>query len=134
MGRKQNPAIEAYFERGQKLGDASNRYQQTCRRCGELFKRGRPENMIEHITRKCTAVAPEEREDFITRYNANRSDLPRKPKAMSTSIPDVSALNTLAEVSARDASQAGQVLNGPELSSEQLGEHGHHAMGFGTKM
>lgn len=90
--------------------------------------------MIEHITRKCMAVTQEERDDFITRYNANRSDLPRKPKAMSGSTPDVSALNTLAEVSARDASQAGQVSNGTRLSSEQLRERAQHAMLLGTKI
>jgi len=42
MGRRQNPAIEAYFERGQKLDDASNRYQQTCRKCGEFVGPQKP--------------------------------------------------------------------------------------------
>jgi hypothetical protein len=35
MGRKPNQLILEYFERGPKLEDASNRYQHTCKSCGE---------------------------------------------------------------------------------------------------
>jgi hypothetical protein len=35
MGRKPNQLILEFFERGPKLEDASNRYQHTCKSCGE---------------------------------------------------------------------------------------------------
>jgi hypothetical protein len=35
MGRRPNQLILEYFERGPKLEDASNRYQHTCKSCGE---------------------------------------------------------------------------------------------------
>lgn len=35
MGRKPNQLILEFFERGQKLQDASNRYEHTCKSCGE---------------------------------------------------------------------------------------------------
>lgn len=36
MGRRPNIIVAEFFSRGAKLEDASNRYQHTCRRCGEL--------------------------------------------------------------------------------------------------
>lgn len=36
MGRKPDPLILEFFERGQKLDDQSNRYEQTCKRCGHV--------------------------------------------------------------------------------------------------
>lgn len=35
MGRRPNQLILEFFERGPKLEDASNRYQHTCKSCGE---------------------------------------------------------------------------------------------------
>jgi hypothetical protein len=35
MGRRPNPLIQLYFDRGAKLDDASNRYEQKCKRCHE---------------------------------------------------------------------------------------------------
>jgi hypothetical protein len=101
MGRRQNVAIEAYFERGRKRDDASNRYQQTCRHCGELFARGRVENLVDHVIHKCSVVSPEERAEFATLYYAARSSLssPRSVSTSSLNAPDVSALNALAEAS-----------------------------------
>ena len=149
MGRRQNPAIEAYFERGQKLDDASNRYQQTCRRCGEFFARGRPENLIDHVARKCTVVTLEEREDFMNRYNANRSSLPRKSNAagldpsLPAVTPDVSALNALAEASrqhghlrtspTRETSQTAQASLDTSSMLEQLQQHAQSAIAYGAE-
>jgi len=149
MGRRQNPAIEAYFERGQKLDDASNRYQQTCRRCGEFFARGRPENLIDHVARKCTVITLEEREDFMNRYNANRSSLPRKSNAagldpaLPAVTPDVSALNALAEASrqhghlrtspTRETSQTTQASLDTNSMLEQLRQHAQSAIAYGAE-
>lgn len=38
MGRKPNQLILEFFERGPKLDDASNRYQHTCKSCGEKVR------------------------------------------------------------------------------------------------
>ena len=36
MGRKPNALSLEFFARGAKLNDQSNRYEHTCRRCGEV--------------------------------------------------------------------------------------------------
>ncbi|OAP60633.1 hypothetical protein AYL99_05635 [Fonsecaea erecta] len=69
MGRRPNPLMAEFFERGSKIGDASNRYQQTCRRCGELFSRGRSEAMVSHLTKKCPAISNSERAKIILRLH-----------------------------------------------------------------
>lgn len=38
MGRKPNTLVLEFFDRGDKLDDNSNRYQQTCKRCGEFVR------------------------------------------------------------------------------------------------
>jgi len=40
MGRKPNPLISEYFERGAKINDKSNRYPHRCKLCGEVFPKG----------------------------------------------------------------------------------------------
>lgn len=35
MGRRPNQLVLEFFQRGQKLPDASNRYEHSCKRCGE---------------------------------------------------------------------------------------------------
>jgi Zn finger protein HypA/HybF involved in hydrogenase expression len=42
MGRRPNQLILEYFERGPKLEDASNRYQHTCKSCGEKVRTNNP--------------------------------------------------------------------------------------------
>jgi hypothetical protein len=42
MGRRPNQLILEYFERGPKLEDASNRYQHTCKSCGEKVRKAPP--------------------------------------------------------------------------------------------
>lgn len=61
MGRKPNPLILEYFERGPKLKDNSNRYQHTCRQCGENFPKGRIDSLTTHITKKCPAISDSDR-------------------------------------------------------------------------
>lgn len=57
MGRKSNPVIAKHFTRGEKLQDSSNRYQYTCKQCGEHFPKGRIESLYNHVVNKCTALS-----------------------------------------------------------------------------
>lgn len=65
MGRKPNPVISKHFTRGAKIGDASNRYQFTCKQCGERFPKGRIETLYNHITMKCTALSSGEKSILV---------------------------------------------------------------------
>lgn len=56
MGRKPNQRVLEYFDRGARLADNSNRYEHTCKACGELFPKGRIETLIAHIERKCPST------------------------------------------------------------------------------
>jgi hypothetical protein len=38
MGRKPNQLVLEFFHRGRKLEDASNRYEHTCKRCGDVVR------------------------------------------------------------------------------------------------
>lgn len=64
MGRKPNPVISKYFRRGDKLGDASNRYQYTCKKCGERFPKGRIEGLQNHVTKRCALLSLKEKSDL----------------------------------------------------------------------
>ncbi|OCT51690.1 hypothetical protein CLCR_08094 [Cladophialophora carrionii] len=69
MGRRPNPLMAEFFERGVKISDMSNRYEQTCKRCGEHFARGRSEAMVPHLTKKCPAISYAERAKIIFRLH-----------------------------------------------------------------
>lgn len=69
MGRKPNPLILEYFNRGPKLEDASNRYQHTCKSCGERFPKGRIDSLQTHLTRKCPSLSAQERRKIILRVH-----------------------------------------------------------------
>lgn len=62
MGRKPNQLILEFFERGQKLEDASNRYQHTCKACGENFPKGRIDSLTTHLVKKCRAIPLRDRQ------------------------------------------------------------------------
>lgn len=113
MGRKPNPLILEYFVRGAKLNDNSNRYQHTCRRCGENFPKGRIDSLTTHITKKCPAISDSDRMRAclelhgITSARAaaaerqNDGNGPRSARAIASSVlpQEWSALETLAEAS-----------------------------------
>lgn len=69
MGRRPNPLMVEFFERGAKIGDSSNRYEQTCKRCGEHIQRGRSEAMILHLTKRCPAMSQAERTKIVLRLH-----------------------------------------------------------------
>ena len=61
MGRKPNPIILQFFERGPRLADNSNRYPHRCKACGESFPKGRAESLMTHISKKCPAISESDR-------------------------------------------------------------------------
>lgn len=69
MGRKPNQLVLEFFDRGAKLPDGSNRYEHTCKACGERFPKGRIENLMSHIKTRCHAIAPDDRHRALLQSN-----------------------------------------------------------------
>ena len=65
MGRKPNAVVLAYFDRGERCDDTSNRYKYTCRVCAEHFEKGRLETLIAHITGICPGLTPAQRDQIF---------------------------------------------------------------------
>ena len=112
MGRKPNTLIGEYFTRGAKLDDSSNRYQHTCRTCGEVFPKGRTDSLIKHLISKCTALSLDERRRVILRahnlgtppHGGQQTSPSSASDALNTSLPfspsrQFDRLNVLAEAS-----------------------------------
>ena len=61
MGRHSTPFFHEFFHRGAKLGNATNRYEYTCRRCGRVLK-NRAESLVAHLVgaRSCPHVSADE--------------------------------------------------------------------------
>ncbi|KAL8667419.1 MAG: hypothetical protein Q9202_000635 [Teloschistes flavicans] len=68
MGRKPNQLVLEYFDRGARLTDNSNRYEQRCKACGENFPKGRAENLIIHIESKCPAIRREDQARLLINH------------------------------------------------------------------
>ncbi|KAL8704374.1 MAG: hypothetical protein Q9201_002443 [Fulgogasparrea decipioides] len=66
MGRKPNQLILEYFDRGARLNDNSNRYEQRCKACGEQFPKGRVETLTAHIEFKCPTIRRDDRARFLS--------------------------------------------------------------------
>lgn len=80
MGRRQNQLVVEFFQRGKKLENASNRYEHTCKTCGEVvstcistvyllhptdrlqFAKGRVDAMMDHVLRGCPHVTEQDRQ------------------------------------------------------------------------
>nr|POF08128.1 hypothetical protein CFP56_62708 [Quercus suber] len=125
MGRRPNQLVVEFFHRGKKLEDASNRYEHACKKCGEVFPKGRIDALMGHILRRCPHVSQQDRELVLhqvqhsqeMRRNAKNSNsftaaTPSCPigehleMQMASShhnliLAQQSALDTLAEVSRR---------------------------------
>ncbi|KAF1951474.1 hypothetical protein CC80DRAFT_496082 [Byssothecium circinans] len=113
MGRRPNRLILAYFERGPKLDDASNRYQHTCKSCGEKFPKGRADSLMNHLIKKCPATPLHDHAhdhdahsdlglpDHAHPVNAPIADGQTLNLPFAPSKQGLSALETLAEVSRR---------------------------------
>ncbi|KAL5116726.1 hypothetical protein ACEQ8H_005338 [Pleosporales sp. CAS-2024a] len=119
MGRRPNQLILEYFERGPKLEDASNRYQHTCKSCGEKvrdpalqtgprpwwerwpltkqkFPKGRIDSLTNHLVKKCPALPLRDRQRALLQFH----ELP---------VPD-----TMAQTST--ASGTAPLQNAPKMS------------------
>ena len=69
MGRKVNPLISEHFDRGARLKDNSNRYQHTCKACGEHFSKGRFEVLLGHVLKRCPSIGGERRRQLVLRHH-----------------------------------------------------------------
>ncbi|KAI1459333.1 hypothetical protein F4805DRAFT_421186 [Annulohypoxylon moriforme] len=69
MGRRPNPIIVEFFERGPKLNDNSNRYHHRCKACGEDFPKGRSDSLTAHLVKKCPAISQADRVNVCLTLN-----------------------------------------------------------------
>ncbi|KAJ5489280.1 hypothetical protein N7539_004170 [Penicillium diatomitis] len=114
MGRKPNQLILEFFNRGPKLEDSSNRYQHTCKSCGEKFPKGRIDSLTNHLIKKCQAIGLRDRQRVLMRMHempdltgagtaadANNPNAPAGKKADGSfgTRPNFDGLNVLAEAS-----------------------------------
>ncbi|KAJ5714016.1 uncharacterized protein N7483_011197 [Penicillium malachiteum] len=111
MGRKPNQLILEFFNRGPKLEDSSNRYQHTCKACGERFPKGRIDSLTNHLVKKCQAIPLRDRQRVLLRLHelpdltegdGNKDATGGKGKGDSfpnPNRPNFDGLNVLAEAS-----------------------------------
>lgn len=92
------------------MNDASNRYEHTCKGCGEKFPKGRIDSLTAHILKKCVAMRDQDRQRAAIQFNHlnelqnaahGNGDIHMKGKTVDLPIVNRnwSALETLAEVS-----------------------------------
>ncbi|KAI9928802.1 hypothetical protein ASPWEDRAFT_168775 [Aspergillus wentii DTO 134E9] len=124
MGRKPNQLILEFFIRGQKLEDASNRYQHTCKACGEKFPKGRIDSLTNHLVKKCQAIPLRDRQRVLLRLHelpdladGDQNKDPNANKGKSVDLPfttrqNFDGLNVLAEAS-RQVGASDQTKRGP---------------------
>ncbi|PYI12588.1 hypothetical protein BO78DRAFT_392433 [Aspergillus sclerotiicarbonarius CBS 121057] len=125
MGRKPNQLILEFFIRGQKLEDASNRYQHTCKACGEKFPKGRIDSLTNHLVKKCQAIPLRDRQRVLLRLHElpdladgdQNKDVTGQNKGKSVDLPfatrqNFDGLNVLAEAS-RQVGASDQTKRGP---------------------
>ena len=80
MGRRPNAIVQEFFHRGQKLSDNSNRYVHTCRRCGDVFPKGRVDGLMSHLLRRCPNVSQEDRH-YV--FQSIQQQNPKAPRAVN---------------------------------------------------
>ena len=124
MGRKPNQLILEFFIRGPKLEDSSNRYQHTCKACGEKFPKGRIDSLTNHLVKKCQAIPLRDRQRVLLRLHElpdlTEGDTNKDPNSAGKgkssdsgfpNRPNFDGLNVLAEASrqvgASDSSKRG---------------------------
>ena len=105
MGRKPNQLILEFFERGQKLEDASNRYQHTCKACGEKFPKGRIDSLTTHLVKKCPAIALRDRQRALLQLHELPTDVEGLEHASKDECkkPDVEGVGSKASYPQRGA-------------------------------
>ncbi|KAH6615011.1 hypothetical protein C7974DRAFT_57395 [Boeremia exigua] len=156
MGRRPNQLILEYFERGPKLEDASNRYQHTCKSCGEKFPKGRIDSLTNHLVKKCPALPLRDRQRALLQFHelplpdnmaqtaAHTTGPVHNGQKVNLSFPpskQLSALETLAEVSRQHLDLSGkrpidqqhqhQQQQRVPPQQQQQQQHVHHNAGQG---
>ncbi|KAJ4296653.1 hypothetical protein N0V90_006701 [Kalmusia sp. IMI 367209] len=139
MGRRPNQLILEFFERGPKLEDASNRYQHTCKSCGEKFPKGRIDSLTNHLVKKCPALPLRDRQRALLQIH-ELPDLPAlsQPAAgplqagqtmnlpFTPSKQGLSALETLAEVSRQHLNLSGKRVPPKQRRTPPTQQHQQH--------
>ena len=128
MGRKPNQLILEFFVRGPKLEDSSNRYQHTCKACGEKFPKGRIDSLTNHLVKKCQAIPLRDRQRVLLRLHElpdlTEGDANKDPNAPggkgksgdgSFNRPNFDGLNVLAEAS-RQVGASDTTKRGPQYT------------------
>lgn len=83
MGRRPNPLVTEFFTRGPKLPDSSNRYEHTCKLCGENFPKGRADTLLSHLMKNCQAIPVVDKERVIQQIRIDPSKGGKKGQANS---------------------------------------------------
>ncbi|KAF2162340.1 hypothetical protein M409DRAFT_58437 [Zasmidium cellare ATCC 36951] len=86
MGRRPNAVVSEYFTRGNKVADASNRYSHTCRKCDEVFPKGRADNLISHLLRRCPLVSHDEKQKIYQAVHQQTAEA-RRHREQSEQVP-----------------------------------------------
>ncbi|KAL1954470.1 hypothetical protein VTO42DRAFT_1146 [Malbranchea cinnamomea] len=83
MGRRPNPLVTEFFARGNKLPDSSNRYEHTCKLCGEIFPKGRADSLLSHLIKTCQAIPSADKERVIHQIRIDPTNAARKGQTNS---------------------------------------------------
>ncbi|PGH30257.1 hypothetical protein GX50_06975 [[Emmonsia] crescens] len=70
MGRKPNGIVSEFFNRGAKLADSSNRYEHTCKSCGQKFPKGRADSLLSHLVKTCQAISAVDKQRVLHLWRA----------------------------------------------------------------
>ncbi|EGC42972.1 conserved hypothetical protein [Histoplasma capsulatum var. duboisii H88] len=70
MGRKPNGIVSEFFHRGAKLADSSNRYEHTCKSCGQDFPKGRTDSLLSHLVKTCQAISVADKQRVLHLWRA----------------------------------------------------------------
>ncbi|KAK2775346.1 hypothetical protein FQN52_004030 [Onygenales sp. PD_12] len=70
MGRKPNAIVSEFFHRGAKLHDSSNRYEHTCKLCGQNFPKGRADSLLGHLVKTCQAISTPDKQRVLHLWRA----------------------------------------------------------------
>ena len=131
-----------YFTRGKKINERSNRYEHTCKICGEFFPKGRIEYLLGHLTKKCVGLSLADKTKIVLRAhdladpnaeitaNALATEEQHPSEESPLNLPfspsrpqNFNALNVLAEASR----QVGGDKQGQGQGQNQHQDHGQTA-------
>ncbi|PGG96380.1 hypothetical protein AJ79_09620 [Helicocarpus griseus UAMH5409] len=152
MGRKPNSIVSEFFNRGAKLADSSNRYEHTCKSCGQNFPKGRADSLLSHLVKTCQAISTADKQRVLHLWRSTpgergagnnnggkkaaqangrigrgkNANLPYAARqTVFNGIGGLNGLNVLAEASRQVGASDGKGPNGnSEGGVEMMGENG----------